>query len=54
VEDIVANTVVSSSIALKETLDAIVQLNVLKKQHKRQKIRSRSAFAGKQKSRLAG
>ncbi|CAL8399393.1 unnamed protein product [Arctogadus glacialis] len=45
VEDIVANTVVSSGIALKETLDAMVQLNVLKKQDKRQKIRSRYAFA---------
>ena len=31
VEDIVANTVVSSGIALKERLDAMVQLNVLKK-----------------------
>jgi hypothetical protein len=34
VEDIVANAVVSSGIALKERLDAMVQLNVLKKAQK--------------------
>ena len=44
-EDIVANTVVSSGIALKERLDAMVQLNILKKPGKSQKVRSRSAFA---------
>jgi hypothetical protein len=45
VEDVVANAVVSSGIVLKERLDAMVQLNILKKQGKRQKVRSRSAFA---------
>ena len=40
-----ANAVVSSGIVLKERLDAMVQLNILKKQGKRQKVRSRSAFA---------
>ena len=40
-----ANAVVSSGIVLKERLDAMVQLNILKKPGKSQKVRSRSVFA---------